>query len=77
MPSIAAENLFAHSFAKESGKAVNKEYPPGGFDISAQARYQSMNEIEHNKSNHRRIRALADPADVKDRMNTMNFNNNE
>jgi hypothetical protein len=76
VPSIKAENIFAKSFAKGTGEAVNKEYH-SGFDHPIHARYLSQNAIEHSKTNFRRIRDTEEPADVTDARNTSNFNDVE
>lgn len=68
--------MFAKSFAKGSGAAVNKEFN-SGFDHPSHARYLSVNAIEHSKTNFRRIRESEEPADIKDLKNTMNFNDVE
>lgn len=76
VPSVKAENLFGKSFAKGTGAAVNKEFN-GGFDHPNQARYLSVNAIEHGKTNFRRIRDSEEPADAKDMQHTSNFNDVE
>ena len=69
VPSIKAENLYAHTFGKATAIAINKDYPkdpgigrpPLGSGVD---RYQTQSAFDYSKDNFRRIRdARETPAD--------------
>jgi hypothetical protein len=76
VPSIKSENLYGQSFAKATGQAINKEFN-GGFNLPVHRRYLSQNASEHGKFNYRRIRNQDEPADIRDNVDQVNFNDAE
>lgn len=70
MPQVKSENLFAKSFAKTTGQAINKEYESGAnFGTSAQQ--------DFSKNNFRRLAAGGCPAQAKDLNDAANFHDAE
>lgn len=73
---MASENLYGKSFAKTTGKAINKEYHDG-FQHPIKETFTTENAAEFNKSNFRTLKNEIDPAEVKDINDAYNFHDAE
>jgi Protein of unknown function (DUF2475) len=83
VPSIKAENLYAHTYGKATAIAINKDYPrdpgigkpPIGSGVD---RYRTQAAADFSKDNFRRIREVKEaPADHIDKHDANNFNDEE
>ena len=76
IPQVASENLYGKSFAKTTGKSINKEYS-GGVILPVKETFETQNASEYNKDNFRTLKQEIDPAEVKDINDAYNFHDAE
>jgi len=76
IPQVASENLYGKSFAKTTGKSINKEYS-GGVTLPVKETFETQNASEYNKDNFRTLKQEIDPAEVKDINDAYNFHDAE
>mgnify|MGYP006090514777 CR=1 FL=1 len=76
IPQVASENLFGKSFAKTTGKAINKEYSQG-FQHPIKETFTTENAAEFSKNNFRALQKELDPAEVKDINDAYHFHDAE